>query len=228
MTEPSEKIRERALTAYERDVAVRAAVQAIPWVGTVLDTLFSVEASRIRDKRAQEFLRSLSERLERVEHKPRVDQEELFDLVIDAIERAVRTRSAEKRAQFAAIVANRMEGDLEADQASMAMRIISELDALHLAILSIAIRAPDGPPPFSGIAICFVEAPEDAGSAESFDVPILTKIFSDHPTAVVRLAVAELIARGLLHDEGVNRWDSGAMEYVRVTESAKWLCARLD
>jgi hypothetical protein len=39
----------------------------------------------------------------------------------------------------------------------------------------------------------------------------------------LRLACSELVARGLLHDEGVGRWDSTAMTYFIATDLAAWL-----
>lgn len=37
------------------------------------------------------------------------------------------------------------------------------------------------------------------------------------------MACAELTAKGLLHDEGIGRWDTGSMMYFVPTDLAEWL-----
>ena len=95
----SEKIDQAAL-AYCENTGLRAAVNAIPYIGGSLDVLFSSKGQQIFQKRILLLLKSLRQDMASLKESS-VDQaflesEEWFDLVVRAMECTVRTRDSRK------------------------------------------------------------------------------------------------------------------------------------
>ncbi|MEA3195492.1 MAG: hypothetical protein QOD26_3825 [Betaproteobacteria bacterium] len=47
---------------------------------------------------------------------------------------------------------------------------------------------------------------------------VLEAALPDVPLNSIRAICAELVARGLMHDEGIGRWDTAALEYLALTD----------
>lgn len=223
MTNEPSKIVERAATGYAENTLLRASVQIIPWVGGPLDTLLAGAGTKIQNRRLNHFLSELSQRLEKIQAAPTISEEELFDLAVDAISKSVRASADQKRALFAQIVSRQIVVNEPYDQAELALRVVSELDSVHLRILAEVLNAPTAKAPYEGLRLVFVEHFQNESSDENQEIPALTNVLHDYPVGVIKLAVAELISKGLLHDEGIGRWDSKAMQQVVPTETADWL-----
>ena len=69
MTGNSKDIIEKASSGYLEQTTLRAAVQAIPFVGGSLDTLISGKGAKIQRERLEIFLAEFSNRLETVRSK---------------------------------------------------------------------------------------------------------------------------------------------------------------
>jgi hypothetical protein len=221
----NEKLKNVVLKSYEgyaANTVLRASVQAIPYVGGPLDTLLAGKSANIQLKRLDHFLSEFTKRLERIESIPKIDEQALYDLSINAMEKSVRARIAEKRAFYANILARHIVQSCPVDESEMALRIIAELEIIHIEILREAFQAPICDEPFKGLKVIAIE--ERALTKPGNQGPvILEKRLNTRPLAVIRYAVSDLVARGLLHDEGIGRWDVKAMEYFIATDTAHWI-----
>lgn len=227
MTEKLKNIAEKASSAYLDRTKTRAAVQAIPYIGGALDTLFAGKGNKIQNERLEHFLGELHERLGKLEEEPKIDEETLFDFALETIEKAVKTKSNEKRQLYANIMANQVADPTATEYAEMALRIVSELDAIHFRILSIGLSAPKCSSPFDGIQMMTITPYTPSGEPEEGAEVILPTALSEelneYPVEAIRYAASELISKGLLRDEGIGRWDATAMEYFCVTDTATWI-----
>lgn len=100
------------------------------------------------------------------------------------------------------------------------MRLLSDLEDLHIEIIATALNAPTAEGAFSGLrVISLVAKPVDG---EKQNAPLyLLGLFPNYGAAALRMACAELTAKGLLHDEGIGRWDMGPMVYFVPTDLAE-------
>lgn len=207
--------------------SLRAAVQAIPYVGGPLDTLLSGHAGKIQEERFRSFLGELDARLRRIENLAGVEgDEQFFDLMLDVFDRAIRVRSKEKRARFAQIVVNQVRGSRDWNNAEEAVRILAGLSDLHIEVLREALAAQPCGPPFEGLRVVSL-ASKDL-ETESANKPLnLVAALPCYPHLALRMACSELAARGLLHDEGIGRWNLSALQYLIPTELASWFMEQL-
>lgn len=224
MNEKSKEIIEKASTTYTESTKIRAAVQAIPYLGGPLDTLLAGKGSKIQNERLQHFLGELSSRLDHLEQAPIVDEDTLFDFAMEVIEKTVKTRSIEKRELFAKIMANQVIHPDETEYAEMALRIVDELNSIHFKILKETLNAPVCGPPFDGLKVVSVQSTKISEDSEgTHDYLILNEQLSEYPVEAIQYATSELLSKGLLHDEGIGRWDVKAKEFLIATNTARWI-----
>ncbi|AYM76582.1 hypothetical protein D9M09_12850 [Janthinobacterium agaricidamnosum] len=105
----------------------------------------------------------------------------------------------------------------------MAVRLLADLEDIHMSILGAALAAPEGMNSFSGIKVIALKIQAGDTLLDGLSAPLLNELGNQYSLISVRLACSELVARGLLHDEGVGRWDTVAMTYFVATDLATWL-----
>lgn len=224
MSVKSKEIIENASTTYVQRTKTRAAVQAIPYIGGPLDTLLAGRGTKIQNERLEHFLSELSSRLNNLELAPNIDEDALFDFAMEAIEKAVKTRSKEKRELFAKIMASQVTNPEEIEYAEMALRIVDELDPIHFKILKQALSAPECGSPFIGLKIVMAKSAGIAEDSGNYHRPLILKDkLQEYPIEAIQYAISELMSKGLLHDEGVGRRNTNAMEYFIATDTARWI-----
>jgi hypothetical protein len=220
----SKELIQQAGEKYSEITALRAAVQLIPFIGGSLDTLVGGEGQKIQQRRIAHFIDELDRRLKSVETPKRaLANEDLFDLMVGSFEQVAKARSEEKRARFAQIVANEVVHAKRLEDAITAIRLIAELDDLHIHVLDIAVQAQLRPSTSNKLLAISI-------ANTNFIAPIidsnlvLVKVFPDIPEYMLRLVCSELISKGLLSDEGAGqRIGAGNMEYFAATNLAAWL-----
>lgn len=210
--------RERYADLY----VARAGVQAIPWVGGSLDTLIAGGVARIQLQRVEDFLCKLDDRMRQVESvSANLRDEGLSDLMVETFTGVTRSRSDAKRARFARILAKQIENGREWDEAERAVRLLSELDDIHVDVLRTVIGAPVIGEPFGGQRIVALE--DRRGPDDQREPPlVLGEALTNHTLAALRMACAELVARGLLHDEGIGRLGAKALNLFVITDLGEW------
>ncbi len=213
---------------YRDRTSLRAAVQAIPYVGGPIDTLLSGHAGKIQEERFRSFMDDLDTRLRRLEGLGEVEGDErFFDFMLNVFDGVLRARSEEKRARFAQIVANQVQGGRDWEDADTAVRLLGDLSDIHAAILREASNAPLCGLPFENMRVISLAAQEIEPAAGNRPV-MLFDALSDYSPLALKMACSELTARGLLHDEGIGRWSLGALQYLVPTELTSWFLKHLS
>jgi hypothetical protein len=118
------------------------------------------------------------------------------------------------------LVARQVSKQLSWDEAEGAASLLDSLSDLQVQILVYAQRVePCGA--IGGTHRAFTLAEKPFGTAADA-APKLQDSFPTVPKPALRAACSELIARGLLYDEGIGRMDVKAQEYFEITEFAEW------
>lgn len=207
---------------YADIVLLRASVQAIPYVGGPLDTLLAGRAGQIHLKRVEKFTHDLANRLATVEAAAVNFNDEAFaDLMLRAFEAVARTRSDQKRSRFAEIIANQIAKSTPWEEPENAVRLLSDLEEIHIEIIAAALNAPISEGSFAKLRVISLAARPIDSEKQNSPVSLLTS-FPSYGIAALRMACAELVAKGLLHDEGIGRLGVGSMMYFAPTDLAEW------
>lgn len=207
---------------YSDQLTIRATIQLIPYIGGVIDTLLNGKASQIHMQRVENFLHQLKKDIEHVEMiKANVDDEAFADLMLTTFEKVSRTRSEHKRGRFANIITRQVVEAQSWEDAEMAVRLVSELEDIHIEVITAALTAPPCEETFNGLqVVSLVPSGQDSISHSAL---LLSSVMPNYSSAALRMACAELTAKSLLQDEGIGRWDTKAMQYFVATELASWL-----
>lgn len=105
----------------------------------------------------------------------------------------------------------------------MATRLLADLEDIHMSLLGAALAAPEGMNAFAGVKVIALKTQPGETLLDGLSAPLLNELGNEYSLISLRLACSELVARGLLHDEGVGRWDTVAMSYFVATDLATWL-----
>jgi hypothetical protein len=211
---------DKAAEKYLEHDVFRAGVQLIPYVGGPIDTILSGRASRIQMERLEQFVLELRSRLEAVEViRAEVNGEEFADFMLSALEKVWRARTADKRSYFADVVARQVIEAHSWDEADMAVRLVAELESIHINVLSAVISAQRT---VGGTNVVALDTEPEGSVIGAFAQSLTAMLAGRYSGVALRLACAELTARGLLQDDGVGRWDAKAMTYFVPTDLAVW------
>lgn len=215
---------DNAAEKYSNHDVFRAGVQLIPYIGGPIDTILSGRASRIQTKRLEQFVLDLQNRLDAVELIcADVNGDEFADFMLSALENVWRARTAEKRSYFADIVSKQVIEAHSWDDADMAIRLISELESIHIDVLTVVLSVQQRHGDAEGLNVFALDIEPGEGVIANFAQSLTAKLGGRYSSVALRLACSELTARGLLHDDGVGRWDAKAMTYFVATDLAVWL-----
>lgn len=211
----------KASAAYTDKFLLRAQVQLIPGLGGALDTLLSGLGAKYQYERLQYFIEELNARLQRIEELNTIDPTEpLYDLMMQVFNNIIKARSEEKRKCFANLVANQVVNNRVWDDAETATRLLADLTDLHIKLLRAALEAPECDGVYDDLQVftfTVIGIPDNGPTN-------ISSLFPELSIAVLEMACSELIAKGLLRDEGIGRYtDSKSMEYFAATEMAQWL-----
>jgi hypothetical protein len=188
---------------YNSNWPLRSLIQGIPYVGGSLDILLSGAGANYQYQRLEDFVRSLQDRLTRIDHLLTIEEvqptEPLYDYIMHVFDSVRRTRSSEKRTRFAYLVARQIAQQSPWDEAEAAASLLDVLSDLQIQILIQAKRIQPG----SAIGSFSLRDHPFIPNAP----PNLQPFFPNSPPPAVRAACSELTARGLLYDEGIGRMD---------------------
>lgn len=208
---------------YSEENALRMAIQAVPHVGNAIEVLLSGKATLIQRNRIGHFVNELSGRMKVVDKvKANIEDDAFMDLMLSTLEEVSRTRSEDKRRRFADIIVTQVVESHPWEDAEMAVRLISDLEDIHIAVLNIANSAPLGENPFEGLQVIALDAAELQNSARNSPV-VLSHVLTRYSSVALRMACAELAAKDLLRDEGAGRLGTKTMQYFVPTDLANWL-----
>ena len=148
----------KASAYYYDRFALRAAIQAIPGLGSSLDTMMAGLGAKWQYNRLEDFISALNKRLSRLEQLgklPSVEtSESLFDFIMQVFDQVIRTGSEEKRKRFANLVTNQFVNKLDWDEAEAACRLIGDLSDIHIRVLQKSIEVGESSHFLEGLRGC--------------------------------------------------------------------------
>ena len=215
---------------YADNFWLRALIQAVPVWGGALDTLTSGLGQRYQQQRIERLLADISKRLETVSEEFRTylaePSEELYDFFSDLMRKVARTRSESKRDYFANLCVKQLSNVSDWDEAAEAMRLLDDLTTVHISILIAATKVPPSLPPYDGHrAFNWHAAIPDERPIANPGTFSLRDQFPHMTEDLLTFYSAELVARGLMRDEGIGRVDVRGMTVFEATPVAFWLIA---
>jgi hypothetical protein len=214
----------KASEYYCKMYPLRAAIQILPGLGGAIDTFFSGAGANWQARRLEEFINLLNRKFGSFLHPiPDIDPNEpLYDFIMQVFNSVISHRSAEKRKLFANIVTRQILAQREWDDAEAAVRILSDLSELHVKILTVAVEAPKCSDRFEGLRV--VTFRNDKNADKELQIPPLDlrTAFPHLSELALRMCCAELLAKGLLHDEGVGGLVTPSFLYFITTELGYW------
>jgi len=213
----------RASRHYVEMYPLRAAIQGIPTIGGPLDTLLAGAGANWQAQRLEAFIHDLTQQLEKINQSvPELTPDEpLYDFVKQVFDEVIRHRSEEKRKRFANIVIKQVIERHPWEEAETAARFMADLTEQHVEVLTTVADAPICTETFEGLRV--VALIDWRGESTPKQPPLdLREVFPNLSVLALRMYCSELMARGLLHDEGIGRADVLAFEYLRPTELGDW------
>lgn len=197
---------------------LRAAIQLIPYIGGPLDTLLSAKGQSIQYQRIMMYIEDLQARMDKIEALRDMDaSEEFYDLSMSIFTAVSKTRSPDKRKWFASILVNKLHEDLEWDEADLMVQLLDSLADIHIQVLRVAMEAAVCTDVFDGKRVVALREPFD-NTESTIHPTIIGSIIPNASHTMLEMACSGLVARGLLHDEGVGRLSTKAMEFFVLTE----------
>ncbi|MEZ2721901.1 hypothetical protein ACBP46_10770 [Paenalcaligenes hominis] len=199
---------------YSDNIAARAVVSSIPYIGSVVDALFSGRAQKRQKERVSEAINLLREKLQKRSGLPECKSSEEFDdFLISFFEKMVRSREYEKIQALTDIVVNQVIKQDSWSKAEAMLRLVGRLEALHISVLKWAV---DIDKDQEELEILFTVKYTGENKYTLVDR------FKEDESVLI-LICSELVAAGLFLDAGAGRLSTGAMEMFKITPLAKEL-----
>jgi hypothetical protein len=207
---------------------LRATIQAIPILGSTLDTMLAGLGVKYQYDRLENFISDLQDKL-KVLKKVGINKaviepsEELFDFMMKIFDEVIKTRSKEKRKRFANLVASQVINQRHWDEAENACRLLGDLTVNHIRVLLLSTKAEKTDFPSEGnrpVRISHKDRSEDIFSQNSL---YLTDYIHDLPEMAIRMICSELMAKGLMKDVGFGFGHLEMMKTFSPTDLADWL-----
>lgn len=206
---------------------LRASIQAIPGLGSSLDTMLGGLGAKWKYERLEDFVSKLSERLSQLEKLGKLTKiepsEPLFDFMMQTFDKVIQSRSEKKRERFANLVVNQVVSECDWDEAETACRLIADLSDIHIRIIDIAIKAPV----YKDVSgWCGVITVEDKSAVPRFfkdKVIYLQDILPSLTEMYISMMCVELLSKSLLSNEGIKYTDTIGQGLYSATDLAKWL-----
>lgn len=211
----------KASERYSDATKLRATIQLIPYVGGSLDTLLAGKGAEIQRQRVENFLRELNLRLTKIEGLANMESEEaFFDFMLQVFDGVVRAKTTAKITRFASLVTNQVIERRPWEDTDTAVRLLSELSDIHIEVLIAVLAAPSYGAPFEDLKVTTLIEPQ-SGNEKAKAAPLAIQL-PQYSEMALRMACSELVSKGLLHDEGIGRWGTKAMQYFITTDLAEW------
>lgn len=215
----------QASRAYCDQFPFRVAIQLLPGVGSAIDTLLAGQGLEWQYKRLEYFIAQLKTRLDFLEGRGQLREitpnEPFYDFTRHTFEKIIGTASRDKIRLFANIFQRQMQSTDGWQDAEVAVRLLDELTETHIRILQITEKAPICGGSFEGIRAVHLRR-DDPGNDFSGGPLDLESAIPGVKRIALMMFCSELVARGLLHDEGNGRIEVKAMEFFTSTELTRW------
>lgn len=189
---------------------VRSAFAALPYFGGLFNELFFDHRARTKARRFEEFVSGLARDVERLGesaiNRSYLESEEFGDLTEATLRRVVISGSKIKRERLRRVLVSQMYSPLATDYQELFLDLVSEVGEKEIEILSAYREAKNRP---QG-----EEEGENSPKREIFRSPE----YYDLDTGEYRFLIQHLIARSLMYDDGIGRWNTAALKILEISE----------
>lgn len=209
---------------YSDNPTTQISFSLIPFVGNATDTILLNIAARQERSRMLQTLEAMNSRIDDMaELSIDMYSEEFTDYVLDILNKARRARVKEKTNRFAQAFANQCARAGSWDEAFMVNRLIDELDEIHAAILNEVVTAePQQVGPSEDLVkIVAIDTHDTEG------VHDLIALLPEYSRDAITLGCSDVVARGLLRDEGSNRAGRYNMEWFTPSSLTLWFIDKI-
>lgn len=211
---------EKAAVKYAEAYPLRSLAQLVPVVGGAIDALIGGHGAQIQMNRLNLMIDEMRTQLSDISQPSTLSPEDLQDLLFSAFGKVTRTRQQEKIRAFGRIVSQQVASPREFDDVENALQLLDSLDATDISVLRAAVDAPLCDGGFVGLrVVALTDSQAVPGQSPPRHLPSYLGEFSK---TQLRRSCSKLVAAGLLHDEGVGRWDVSAHQFFVSTDLALW------
>lgn len=211
-------------SAYSCNFAARVATNVIPGIGSIADTAIMHVANKNQGERIEKVFKKMQDKVEKLEHISIDFHDPTFaDYVIDICHKAQRARTDAKLDRFASSFSYQCEKSEPWDDAFAINRLIDQLDEVHIAILSAAINVDPCKVASSGKPLKIIAT----DTHDSEGVHDLFALLPEYSKESLILGCNDLVAHGLVYDEGSNRIGHFAKEWISPSSITYWFIDRI-
>lgn len=191
-------------------------------------TLLSYGSTSKFQMKAEFFYKNLAAELKKVEKKIDSVPDDIEEAIIIALDGIKTSVTQEKVQRFAKIIAGHSVGNTSWDETASALRILSDLEDIHISILTQASLYGKIEGDKFGFFIKDDEYKSPgmrAGVSAKINLDLLDKLPGRNKTEI-QLFCMELMAKGLLHDNDQGQTRDGPV--FTLTNAAIWFLAKIE
>jgi hypothetical protein len=190
---------------------LKGTISAIPVIGGALNELIFEARSRLQQQRLNAFFQALATDVEALESRMLdrgfIASNEFSDLLEDICQRVARTGSEKKREHFRHVLLGALQGTHDSDFSSYFLGLVSELSDTQVTILQRFV-------PY----LVRKQAYEAEGRRLEVEPIDYNEGRWSLAPEVAKQVVQSLIAKGLLFDDSLGRFDTPAFTIIKPTE----------
>ncbi len=181
----------------------------MPFIGGLLNEIVFDHRSRIKQRRLEEFVAGLEKDVGQLNQSSinyeYLRSDEFGDVVESTMRHIVQTGSQSKRARFRQVVIHQITASAPEGYSELYLDLINELSEKEIEILSAFREA------------FLRQRSEDESPEQPKKGPFRDAGYYRLDDDAFRLALNHLLSRGLMYDDGVNRWSTPAMKFFEIT-----------
>lgn len=182
---------ENSLKKYSDSSILRAGVNAIPYVGGSLDILLSLGIQKKTEERFQNLLNELRDQLKRIDegklNLTYLESEEFYDLFVQTLNLAIRTRLEEKIKVYASILTSflvsEFQNDVKAEDVLSIVEGLTENDIRLIKLISEYLNLDDA---------------DKVNDNKVFSSGSFSKISKDFTEEFILIGLLRLLKNGLI------------------------------
>ena len=204
---------------YNNSDLTRALVMLLP-AGGIIDLFACKPAQQFAQDKINLLIEELLLRLDKIEKVTLSSDDEnmFFHLVFKVCQNVITARTNEKITHLASVLSHSIEQIKDWDEAESVVNLVNALTDTHIHILrTITNMPPCSAPNFEGLRV--VKLVEGNYIDAIYNLKDAVPSVSEH---ALKMYCSDLVAKGLLLDEGIGRYNGKTLEIIRATNTSDW------
>ncbi|NOH85968.1 hypothetical protein F0249_19505 [Vibrio sp. 03-59-1] len=222
---------QKVSTLYGNSAVTRGLMMMLP-IGGIIDAFVTMPSTKYAQERINTLIGELQSQLAKLESVVlSSDSEEQFMLLTSkACQMALTSRTETKIKWLATVLSNSVKHTEAWDETEAMLDFVASLTESHIVILkTISDLEPSFLEAFKGMRVAALEEKVKTGfNQEVYPIELLQELIPSINEIALKVYCADLIAKGLLADEGVGRWSGKPLTIIRATESTSWFLKWLE